>query len=429
VKSANRTYLPAADHLRAAAAVLVLLYHGSQLLRGTTAAAPAFDPATDWVYTSNPVQAVFTEGHSGVALFMVLSGFILTTGSLGRPVAYGSFLRNRLLRVYPLFIVVLMIAMVTTTFTLSGLIMTVLGLPGGIGSGPFAAVVWTIGVECQFYLVFPLLLRLLNERGMRSLVSLLASIAALRVLAVLTVPGINLNAVTYSSIVGRIDQFIIGMIAAVIFTKYKDQLGRVLYVAVAAGGVVAMLWGFNQIHGYAEPTAFRAIWVDIEGLGWAVLIVTYVATVRFSRGRLSVALAWLGARSYSMYLLHMPLVYLVAQRGWQLHITGMPPVDGLLTCLLLVFPVVVALSSLTYSSIELPFLSLRRRYVEPAAVDRAPVRPARVDEPDTARTGRLGPPIHAGSAGHGGPVDHGLPFPPQRRLHPDVQTPRSVSVR
>jgi peptidoglycan/LPS O-acetylase OafA/YrhL len=377
VKSTNREYLPAVDHLRAAAAVLVVLYHCAQLLRSPSAGSPSFDPGSDWVYTVNPLQTIVTEGHSGVALFMVLSGFILTTGTLGRPIEYGRFLRNRLLRVGPLFVVLLLFAAASASFafSLTGVLQTILGFatfPGGFTAGPFALVLWTVGVELQFYVVFPLLARLLNERGTRSLLLLLACVAALRTLALLTAPvGSNLNDLTYFSIAGRIDQFLIGMIAAVVFTRYRRRLGRPGYVLTAGVAALAMLWTFNQLHGYAEPGAWRALWVDVEGLAWASVIVTYVSYRRAARGRLSRGLAELGARSYSMYLLHMPVLFLTALHGWHLPVTGLPPVDAFVTGVVLVLPLTVALSTLTYAAVEQPFLSLRGSYLPPAPTGNA----------------------------------------------------------
>lgn len=44
------------------------------------------------------------EGYGGVSLFMVLSGFILTTICFGKEIDYRSFVFNRFLRIYPLYI-------------------------------------------------------------------------------------------------------------------------------------------------------------------------------------------------------------------------------------------------------------------------------------------------------------------------------------
>jgi peptidoglycan/LPS O-acetylase OafA/YrhL len=370
VRSNNRNYLPAVDHLRFGAAALVLIYHAMHMLRPDSAG---------WIYSTNPVTTLVAEGNSGVALFLVLSGFILTTGSLGRTIEYRAFIRNRFLRVGPLYLVLLMVAMVVARndFSLMGAVQTTLGFArfeGGFWSGPFGAVLWTIGVELQFYLVFPLFLRLLSAQGARPLVLFIAFMAAVRLLAALTAPGgVDYSQLTYFSLVGRIDQFLIGMLAAYYFPQVRRLVGRIWVVALALLAVVATLWLYNQVHGYAEPRFWRTVWVDVEALMWAGVLLSYVATARFTQGRLSAVLAWAGERSYGLYLLHMPVIYLVLRRGWGLDVPGGVLTDAAFTGLVLVLPVTLLLASLSFAAVEQPFLSLRRRYVNLAVVpDTAP---------------------------------------------------------
>ena len=96
MQSSNIAYVPALDHIRAYAALLALFYHGLQLFWHQAAYGSLFD-ATHWLATGNPLLALLVEGHTAVALFMVLSGFIFTWGAKGRNIVYRSFIRNRLL--------------------------------------------------------------------------------------------------------------------------------------------------------------------------------------------------------------------------------------------------------------------------------------------------------------------------------------------
>ena len=97
--SVNRRYIPEIDQLRAFAALLVLFYHGLQLIGTQLAQGIAFDPSRHWLYPANPVLTIIEEGHSGVSLFIVLSGFILSLGAVGNSVSYGRFLAARILRI------------------------------------------------------------------------------------------------------------------------------------------------------------------------------------------------------------------------------------------------------------------------------------------------------------------------------------------
>jgi peptidoglycan/LPS O-acetylase OafA/YrhL len=224
-------------------------------------------------------------------------------------------------------------------------------------------ILWTIGVELQFYLVFPLFLRLLNSQGPRPLVLFILSMMAFRVLAALTAPGVDFNQLTYFSLVGRIDQFLVGMLAAWAFPRIREVVGRVWLAGVAVVAVVVMLWCFNQVHDYAQPHVWRTLWVDLEALVWAGVVVTYVSTTWFVRGRVSTGIAWLGERSYGMYLLHMPLIFLLCIRGWGVRVGSGAVVDAVLTSLLVVLPGAALIATLSFAAVEQPFLSLRRRYL------------------------------------------------------------------
>src|SRR4051812_37332167 len=151
---------------------------------------------SEWIYSNNPVVTFFAEGHTGVALFMVLSGFILTTGSLGRDIDYKSFVRNRLLRVGPLYLLVLIAALAFSgsRFSLMGAVQTTLGFAtfnGGFTGGALDKVLWTIGVELQFYFLFPFFLRLLNNRGPKQLLQFIGLMAAVRIVASLATHGLD----------------------------------------------------------------------------------------------------------------------------------------------------------------------------------------------------------------------------------------------
>lgn len=166
MKSENIRYLPQVDHLRAVAAVWFVLYHafhlvGSRLVRGAD-----FD-ATHWTYTDNPLFALLLEGHTAVALFMVLSGFIFTYGALGRPVAYGPFLWNRFVRIYPLYLLVMMLELSAASARGKPTeVVTVLPVSDFRWSCPtdLVPMSWAVAVEFQFYVLFPVLLARFSAR-------------------------------------------------------------------------------------------------------------------------------------------------------------------------------------------------------------------------------------------------------------------------
>lgn len=368
MRSSNRPYLYPVDHLRAFAVVLVLLYHSTQVV------SQAADPvngwsSTRWLHSDNPVTAVLFEGHTGVALFMVLSGFIFTTGTLDKDIAYWPFLRNRLLRIYPLYLLILMIGVTASTqpFDLSTFVRALLPLgsfgPNIIG-GPWGGMFWAVAVEMQFYLVFPLLLRLLQRSGPLALIRLLVAVATLRAMAWVLSPGaLDMRELTYFSLVGRIDQFLLGMLAGWWFLRRPSRRAASAVLLGGVAAVLVLLQVFNELGGMRTGAWWRVFWVDAEGLAWAAVVVGYTILLAQRSGRVSRAVAAVGERSYSMYLLHFVIVVSVAAHpSWWIHVGG-PVSTAFVTGLVLVLPATVLLSVLMFAGVERPFLQMRGSYV------------------------------------------------------------------
>lgn len=367
--SDDRVYLAPVDHLRAAAAVLVVLYHGCQLLSARIEGR-RFVPATDWLYSSNPAATLVFEGHTGVALFMVLSGFIFTVGAYGRPVRYGRFLTNRLLRVYPLYLVVAVLGLATQVSlpTFQDLVRI---LTFATPAQPYGGVFWTLCVEMQFYLVFPLLNRLLGERGPGALLRLLVAVSLLRALVWFSSPAPEPHTASlYLGLAGRIDQFLLGMLAAWVYVHHGDRLRARWLPPVALALTVGLLWSFNQVHGFVSDSPLKLAWSGAEGAVWALVVVAYVANGP-AAGAFSRALARLGEVSFSVYLTHFMVLTVIGEWGW--FPGGLPPVWAAFAVTLLVaLPLTVAVSFVTYHAIELPFLRLRRPYVGTPAAPETP---------------------------------------------------------
>ncbi|MEI8240316.1 MAG: acyltransferase, partial [Actinomycetota bacterium] len=317
----------------------------------------------------NPLSALIIEGHTAVALFMVLSGFILTYGADRSQLRYGPFMKNRVLRVVPMYVMVLLIGVYTYPgqYTFSGFLQFfTLQATAPLTSpqfGPFSAVLWTISVEFAFYLVFPFLLRFLQRYGVRYLLGVLLLANVLRGLAGASNPA-TISLTSYFTIVGRIDQFVLGMLAAWLLRRGYVHLRGGRALALVAAGMVAIclaLWAYNRHGGFFGVGRWKAHWPLVEGLAWAVVVVGWVA---FTEGRSGRVVRWLtlpGVVSYSAYLLHMPIVIVVRDRGW--HVLGHGSVDAAALTVLVILPLTFAVATLAYLVIERPFMELRVRYL------------------------------------------------------------------
>ncbi|MEO5625133.1 MAG: acyltransferase [Dokdonella sp.] len=365
MRSPNIRYFPAVDHLRGYAALLIVFYHGLHLFSYYARFHQDFG-IEHWLQPGNVFAAALAEGHTAVALFMVLSGFILTYGSLDTAVDYRGFIRNRLLRTYPLFLLLVFagIASAPAEFRWLSFAQTVFGfanLPGALVAPPFTSMLWTIAVEWQFYVLFPLLLPVLKRDWPRNLLGLVCVLLLIRVLVVLA--GGNPRELAYLTILGRLDQFLIGMGAAAFFKRYPLSRGSgALLAGTSLAFALLALALFNANGGWPVVVWWKIFWPTLEGILWAAFVIGYIDCANDARGLWSLLLAKLGEISYSIYLIHFLIITMVINFALPVAFTGRVVVDALLNTLLLALPATLLLASLTYRCVERPFLRLRGRY-------------------------------------------------------------------
>jgi peptidoglycan/LPS O-acetylase OafA/YrhL len=371
-RSHNIPYLIGVDHLRAGAALLILYYHGLQLFSSEVRHHRMFQPS-DWLKAPDPFSALLLEGHSAVALFICLSGFIFAFGAAGRQVTYRQFLTNRFLRTYPLFLFVVMVgcAVYQPSVQLSALLQLVLGganLHGAQWFGDFSAMLWSVSLEWQLYLLFPALMAVLNGSGRTRILGLLALLLVARALAFSA--GMHPVYGLYTQVLGRLDQFVLGMLAG-----HAYALGRTCperrgafrrFLLPALVGLLFGAYAFNQRGGWPVFAWWKIATPSIEGVLWTALILGYISwTDRQSDGpgTLARSFAAIGATSYSIYLWHFALIQTQRTRGWLPHWIHQPELNAVLVVTLTTLPATLLFAALSYQVIEKPFLALRRRYV------------------------------------------------------------------
>lgn len=337
----------------------------------------------EWPKAVNPLMATIYEGHSGVALFMVLSGFILATGTFGQKISYAGFLKNRFLRIFPLMILVLVFALYGTPELDLGKIAApflLLENTSAAFQGPsgLAGTVWTSSVEFQFYLIAPFLFLLVGRRGVIRFVLpalLLFWVLRMAVLLPLRDKPEELFRISYFTIVGRVDQFLIGITLAYMVDSGKlnfgdrRRIGTVVLLA-ATIGIVALPWLINQQGGVRVWHMWHVVFPEAEACLWAAFLWGYLAARPFDSGRsfllVGNTLAKIGLISFSLYILHYgfqrefwTVAYPLYFKG---HLEGTASVLGI--SILLLMPI-LAISALSYSCIEEPFQKMRSRYISP----------------------------------------------------------------
>ncbi len=382
MRSLNIRYIPELDQLRGVAALLVLYFHAlaansvAPLYMGLT---PAGIPLTD-----NILKLVITNGFTGVALFFVLSGFLFTWGGLQSDhFDWRKFFINRILRIFPLYLLLIIVAFSLNRggFSFIHFIQYVTGF-GNMSppAGDFDVVLWTISVELQFYMLFPFLLMLIKRKGVQYLLGLIALLISLRFFVRLDF--ISLADPVYWTMFGRLDQFLIGMIAAW-YVHHKGWLGAdvaarsmrqtvVSYLERASGLIVSLallvglLWLYTQFGSKWGGSYFHAVWPALEAVAWALVGLFYVGLVRLHRPKFMLVLQFVGMISYSLYMLHYPIIKALHKHAeWLPNIPDHRLLSGLLVVTVIVVPITLVISVLSYYVIEKPPLDLRQQYAAP----------------------------------------------------------------
>ena len=367
--SQNRQYLPAIDHLRAFAALLVMFYHGFQLIGAELAGQSNFDGARDWVYTWNPFAALIQEGHTGVTMFIVLSGFILSLGTIDRQMSYFKFIWARVLRLYPLLIVCLAAAVLTKPWgsvSLYTIFISIIpiSVAGNLQSA-FTVMFWAVTIEFQCYLLFPFATRLANAAGLKVIIALIVFTVALRFGVYWIQGGGSQRDLSYASIFGRFDQFLIGMLIARLHASGRLSFLNAWYLTASAALVLLSMTLFNYAGGLPGDGYWKLLWPTYEAAMWAFVIVAYLHTPLNPMLFMSKLAAKIGEISYSSYLWHFAIITAVVNLGWHIAFTGLPHIDAILTTACIVLPCTLVVAIISYQLIELPFLRLRPKYVLP----------------------------------------------------------------
>lgn len=352
MRSTGGLYFSRLDHVRAFAIYLVFVWHFLHMT-----------PQFPVPYASAPIFpfALLDEGHTGVALFMTLSGYLFAKLVGNQQLDFANFLYSRALRLGPLLLTCLAAWWIIGWLTADPI--PISDLIGGLILPTWPKGAWSITIELHFYALFPLLLLLCRRFGPFALLLVLAFAIALRTQLWLSLGDVQY--LSYWTIIGRIDQFLLGMIFAL--APIHRSVHR--FVAAISGVSFLILWQqFDASGGYYNRTGVvsgSALWIVIpmvEAITYGSLISLYDRSSVRLPVWLDRGLAKIGEWSYSMYLLHFfPIVFL----RWLLSdAVGRPeyffPALLVATIAFLAFLPVAALS---YNRFEKAFLLRRRPYL------------------------------------------------------------------
>jgi peptidoglycan/LPS O-acetylase OafA/YrhL len=358
VKSSSGEHYIALDHIRAFAVLLVFFVH---FLHGRGNGYPVpleFTPA--WFLFP---FSILNRGQTGVALFMTLSGYLFAKLLDGKQVNYPAFFWNRALRLFPLLFLVIAVRIIEVRYTGTPreyMIFLAMVKQGFIKpTWPNGA--WSVVAELHFYILLPVIL-FLARKSMWLLPAIVLAAVALR-LALHLQTG-SVEHLAYFTIVGRIDQFVLGILA---FNCRKAIAFRHLLVALVLAAFLLFYWQWNSVAARGvDPSLLSpgAIWIilpTIEGLAFSLLVAYYDNSYQPSNTGVSRVIGLVGAYSYSIYLLHFFAVWWLAE-FIDKHIMSLANFYVASTWSLLCFMLMLPVGYLSFRYIESPFLKFRRRY-------------------------------------------------------------------
>jgi peptidoglycan/LPS O-acetylase OafA/YrhL len=375
------TELVSTQQLRLGAALLLVAYQGLHAFSGAprSLAVPASDTG---IAAPDPLSALFVEGHTAVALLVVLSGFTLALCAGGKPVHWRAFIAAHLLRTYPPFLFVLLLGTAIHASSLSWLplLQTCLGganLSGAQQLGSFSEMFWVVALLWQCQLLFPALMSILSRTGAGQLGLLAASIMGARILGYLQ--GLDPVHALYPHLLGRLDQFMLGMVAGHLYFRQPDRRLWCDLLAPALGVLLLGALAFNRLVGWANPHWVRLFTPTLEGLVWAAFVLGYVAVIERSgakNGSFSRLLGALSAGAYGLCLWHPVFIELQQRHGWVPAWLAQPEPNAALVLSVTTLPLLLAFCLLSHHTLEKPL------FARPApARGRGPARRSLSGEP------------------------------------------------
>ena len=347
-------YRPEIDGLRAFAVVAVILYH---------AGIPGF-----------------SGGFVGVDIFFVISGYLITRILMNQlhagTFSFKSFYERRARRIFPALFLVMIVSIPFAwlwlpenemqDFTQSVIFATLFSsnILFWQESGYFATSselkpllhTWSLGVEEQFYLVFPVLLLLLWNFRKESILKTLSVLGllslALSQLAIKVAP-----VAAFYLLPSRFWELAIGSVAALLMAKgHFTESSRPIAEVASWSGLILMIYA---VMSFDSATPFPGLFALVPVLGAFLLIVFAQRGTSLANILSTKVLVGIGLISYSAYLWHYP-AFAFSKRFFP---SG-PGVE--LSALIIV--VVMAVSFFTWKFVELPIRSKEAVRSKPAAV-------------------------------------------------------------
>ena len=322
------------------------------------------------------LQLWFAFGHHAVTAFIVVSGFCLglplAGGDFAKPVAFRQFMARRIARIVPPYYAALVIS-ILICFTMfkypagmhfdfsahprpSDIAAHFLLIQNVFGTGQINYSLWSIATELQIYMLFPILVALMRKR--------FGWIAAAGIaLAAYGVSYLVMDTRLDRAAIHFVGAFIFGMAASWIAKSGHQVAQRLRSVAVwpfvFLGGLGGVAFWTHAIP-YAKYQTVQMAQDAIVMVAIAALLIACTTAKSPLRRVLELKpLVWIGERSYSLYLLHVPIQAALLKVA--ISTLDLTHTERLIFSLTFGFGILLGLTLAFHSVVEIPAMALSRR--------------------------------------------------------------------
>lgn len=353
-------HIGALDGIRGLGVILVLFYH-----YGSSAAVFGF---------TNPILKLTGIGWSGVDLFFVLSGFLITGilhDSKGEQNYFKNFYARRTLRIFPLYyfaaIAVILLALISQLDLLGGANpMWILAYVGNFqmaieGGGSILDHFWSLAIEEQFYLIWPLVVLTLS-RG-KLMVVAAAMIVIAPIIRTLLVLNNTPDLAVYVLTPARMDGLAMGALLALVVRGPAGIAPLVPWawrLGAASAAAFLMIVVLRRDFSNGDPVILTA-GISLLTVMYASILVLSLTFGPLKKLMELPVMRWFGKYSYGLYVWH-PIVNMILLHSPVTERFGeITPVKALVL-LVVAFGVSVLTALASYKFLESPLLRLKRHF-------------------------------------------------------------------
>ena len=363
----NKNYFPGLNGLRFFSALLVIITH-IELIKFKL-------NITNFLH----INLIEKLGVIGVSFFFVLSGFLITylmisEVEMSKTFSIKNFYIRRILRIWPLYFFLLIIGFFFLPNFVSipyfsekfnsnffeNLLCYLLILPN-VSSSFYAPVPligqsWSIGIEEQFYLFWPLFLVVFKKFTFKNLLFLFLIIISIKFLVLMLHGFYNIQSIKNLFSMMKFENMVVGAIGALILKHKKSSMLNILYKPIIF--LLSIFGIFSSI--YLVPDFLQ------DGLHVIHSIFFIIIILNISNNDSSILenkiFNFLGKISYGIYMYHLIVIYFLLKIVIKYDLLILNSFLGYSVFLISTLFFTIIISYLSYVFLEIKFLNLKKRF-------------------------------------------------------------------